>query len=153
MYSNKSSMNSFMTNLSKEGRVFRAPHMTVFLKIGKETTKGAYTILEYLMDPGLKGPAPHYHKHTDESFYVIEGKVDFLLNDRIITAQQGDTLFVPRGTVHKFSNHSLREYARVLTIFSPGGFEGYFEEYETAKRLNDQETLKQIKEKYDNHYL
>ena len=73
-----------------------------FLVTGEESG-GAYFAMEALVPPG-GGPPPHIHTREDETFYLIEGQVEFLLGDRRITAGPGDFVNVPRGTVHCFHN-------------------------------------------------
>jgi quercetin dioxygenase-like cupin family protein len=50
-----------------------------FLVTGAETG-GAYFAMEAIVPPG-GGPPPHIHTHEDETFYVVEGRCEFLLGD------------------------------------------------------------------------
>ena len=62
-----------------EGRILRAfGHAIVVLLDGKQTD-GKYTTFLNVTPPG-GGPGPHYHEREDEWFYIIEGRVSFLLN-------------------------------------------------------------------------
>jgi mannose-6-phosphate isomerase-like protein (cupin superfamily) len=38
--------------------------------------------------------------HEDESFYVLEGEYDFLVEDRTLRVVAGSLLYVPKGTLH-----------------------------------------------------
>jgi len=96
-----------------------------FLVTGEETG-GAYFVMEAYVPPG-GGPPPHIHTREDETFYVLEGQVEFLLGDATILAGPGDFVNVPRGTVHRFRNASA-ETARIVLTFTPAGMEGFFEE-------------------------
>jgi quercetin dioxygenase-like cupin family protein len=51
--------------------------------------------------PEGSGPPPHYHD-WDESFYVLEGNIDFGYNDQTLVARQGTLVHLPAGTVHWF---------------------------------------------------
>src|SRR5512144_2859751 len=73
-----------------------------FLVTGAETG-GAYFAMEAIVPPG-GGPPPHIHAREDETFYVLEGRVDFRLGDERVTAGPGDFVNVPRGRVHNFHN-------------------------------------------------
>jgi quercetin dioxygenase-like cupin family protein len=108
------------------GPAFWGPgdHYT-FLVTGEESG-GAYFAMEALVPPG-GGPPPHIHRREDETFYLLEGRVDFRLGDETITAGPGDFVNVPRGTVHCFHN-SGTETARMVLTFTPAGIEGFFEE-------------------------
>lgn len=136
-----------------DGESYEAPGLRVTVKVSSEQSGTAYSLLEYELSPGLKGPALHYHERSDETFYVLEGNIRFTLNGETIDARPGDSLFVPRGTIHTFSN-PLPAPARMLSLFSPGGFEGYFAEYAAAKAAGaGHDVFEKIRKKYDNNHL
>jgi quercetin dioxygenase-like cupin family protein len=103
-----------------------------FLVTGEETG-GAYFAMEAHVPPG-GGPPPHIHRHEDETFYVIEGEVTIRLGDATVTADVGDFVNVPRGTVHGFRNEGP-DTARMILTFTPAGMERFFEE--TLERATD----------------
>ncbi|MGA9097873.1 MAG: cupin domain-containing protein [Methanotrichaceae archaeon] len=43
----------------------------------------------------------HSHEETDELFFVVEGKMQLALRDRIFDLHKGELIVVPRGTEHK----------------------------------------------------
>ena len=73
------------------------------------------------------------------------------IGERTMQAISGSFAFVPRGTVHTFSNPGSKP-AKVLVIVSPAGFEKAFEEMaEVAPRGDqppDMEKLLAIAKKY-----
>jgi mannose-6-phosphate isomerase-like protein (cupin superfamily) len=73
------------------------------------------------------GPPPHIHRHEDETFYIVEGRCDFLLGDETISCGAGDFVNVPRGTLHRFHNAGATP-ARMILTFTPAGIERFFEE-------------------------
>jgi quercetin dioxygenase-like cupin family protein len=96
-----------------------------FLVTGAESG-GAYFVMEALVPPG-GGPPPHIHTLEDETFYLIEGEIEFLLGASKIIAGPGDFVNVPRGSVHCFHNVGLKT-ARLVLTFTPAGIEKFFEE-------------------------
>jgi quercetin dioxygenase-like cupin family protein len=96
-----------------------------FLVTGAETG-GAYFAMEATVPPG-GGPPPHIHRHEDETFYILAGECRVLLADEWITADAGDFINVPRGTVHRFHNQGTEPMRMILT-FTPAGIEKFFEE-------------------------
>jgi mannose-6-phosphate isomerase-like protein (cupin superfamily) len=82
--------------------------------------------MEALVPPG-GGPPPHIHRREDETFYVLEGEIEFVLGEETIVAGAGDFVSVPRGSVHCFRN-SGAETARLVLTFTPAGIEKWFEE-------------------------
>jgi quercetin dioxygenase-like cupin family protein len=103
-----------------------------FLVTGEETG-GAYFAMEALVPPG-GGPPPHVHRNEDETFYVLEGHVEFRLGDDRVTAGAGDFVNIPRGRVHNFHNASS-SMAKLILTFTPAGIEHFFEE--TLERALD----------------
>ena len=43
----------------------------------------------------------HDHKHTDETFIVIEGSMSIKLRDREVELSKGEMFVVPKGIEHK----------------------------------------------------
>ena len=85
-------------------------------------------------------PLPHTHRDADEFFFVVEGRVDVLLEDAWRPLGPGQFLHVPRGTLHTFRN-ATTEAARMLSGFVPSGFERFFRDFGQSARLDDVEPL------------
>ncbi len=83
-------------------------------------------IFESLDQPGY-GPPRHIHNREDETFHVQSGEVEFWMNGQRRLEGPGSVVFVPRGTEHTFRVIGDLP-ARMLTIMTPGGFEGFFAE-------------------------
>jgi quercetin dioxygenase-like cupin family protein len=108
------------------GAIFLGPgDLYRFLVTGAESG-GAYFAMEAFVPPG-GGPPPHIHRHEDETFYIVEGRCDFLLGTETVTGGVGDFVNVPRGTVHRFHNSGTTP-ARMILTFTPAGIERFFEE-------------------------
>ena len=129
-------MTTTLTSDSTAGRLLHRPVATgpafwgpgdhyTFLVTGEESG-GAYFAMEALVPPG-GGPPPHIHTREDETFYVLEGEVEFLLGDETIDAGPGDFVNIPRGTVHRFKNTGSETVKLILT-FTPAGIENWFVE-------------------------
>jgi quercetin dioxygenase-like cupin family protein len=91
-----------------------------------ETTNGSLTLAEASVPPG-SGPPPHIHPEVDEAFYILAGQLEFLNGDKTFLAGEGDFVFVPRGTRHRFRNVGVH-VARLLFMFTPAAMEGFFME-------------------------
>ena len=96
-------------------------------KTRSEQTGGAYSLFE-IASPSGGGPPPHIQHREDESFYLLEGEYEFLVEDRPFSVGAGSLIYVPRGTLHAHKN--LREETgRLLLSQTPGGLhERFFEE-------------------------
>jgi mannose-6-phosphate isomerase-like protein (cupin superfamily) len=64
-------------------------------------TGGAFSVMEQWMRQGSGPPIPHIHP-IDEWFYVMEGEMTVELGNQTIIGRAGDSLWIPRGTVHRF---------------------------------------------------
>jgi quercetin dioxygenase-like cupin family protein len=109
-----------------EGRTIEGPvGGPLTFKVRGEETGGTVTVFENVIPPG-QGPPLHTHDHEDESWYVLEGELDFRLGDELRHAPAGAFVFVPRGTPHCFVNAGS-EPARILVLFTPSGMERFFD--------------------------
>jgi mannose-6-phosphate isomerase-like protein (cupin superfamily) len=71
------------------------------------------------------GSPPHVHARYDETFYVVEGPLAFVLGDENITLETGDFVRVPAGTRHAFRNDSEKPVEMLVGLI-PGGMEELF---------------------------
>jgi quercetin dioxygenase-like cupin family protein len=64
-------------------------------------------LLEFELELAADGrvPGAHVHPEQEERFHVLEGTMKFRLGLRTIVASAGDSVVVPAGRMHKFSNH------------------------------------------------
>jgi quercetin dioxygenase-like cupin family protein len=95
----------------------------VTVKAGGPDTDHAFSQIE-TDDPVGTGPPVHLHHNEDETFYVLDGEVTFLVGDERNDLKAGDYLFAPRGIAHAYVVRSER--ARMLVTASPGGIEQVF---------------------------
>ena len=102
--------------------------MEVLVRASAESTGGAFTVLEE-RDP-IDVPL-HVHRDRDELFYVLEGAHVFTVGDTEYEAGPGDLVFGPRGVPHA-QRRVVPRVGRILTLFSPAGFEGFFRELAEA---------------------
>jgi mannose-6-phosphate isomerase-like protein (cupin superfamily) len=96
-------------------------------KIPSQHTGGAYALFEVTTQPG-SGPPPHVQHREDESFYVLGGQYEFLLEGSALRAGPGSLLYVPKGIMQVHKNIG-EVVAKMLVTQTPGGlYERFFEE-------------------------
>jgi quercetin dioxygenase-like cupin family protein len=83
-------------------------------------TGGRFSMMEQLARKD-SGPGPHKHTWSDETFYMFDGEIRFLINEEIKTARTGDFLMIPRNTRHAF--RVISETARYLNGYTPASLE------------------------------
>ncbi len=86
----------------------------------------AIAFYEYVAAPSAKGSPQHIHHAHDETFFVVDGRFEFTLGERTISARPGAFLRVPRGQPHGFRNVGSSK-GRIVGTFGPR-FAQYFRE-------------------------
>ncbi len=61
----------------------------------------------------------HFHPNQDEQYEVLQGTLDLFLEDRWHKLSAGQSITIPKGTVHAFQN-STNETVRVINTHDPG---------------------------------
>jgi quercetin dioxygenase-like cupin family protein len=90
------------------------------IKATSHHTAGQFALVEVIEN---EGETPlHVHYREDETFWVLDGRVEFELDGQTIEAGPGTMLFGPRGVPHRYIVR--KGPARMLFLFTPGGFEG-----------------------------
>jgi quercetin dioxygenase-like cupin family protein len=74
-----------------------------FLQTARDTA-GEKLEIELELSPDGHVPGAHVHPEQTETFHVLEGTMKFRMGMKRIVAQAGDTVVVPAGKMHRFSN-------------------------------------------------
>ncbi|MGH2673757.1 MAG: cupin domain-containing protein [Actinomycetota bacterium] len=102
-------------------------------------------LTEYDLEPGTEPGDPHYHANHTDSFYVLEGELEFEIDGRAVRATAGTLVVAPRGAVHAFPV-AIGSRARFINLHTPGvGFDGYLRklnEMRARGETPDEEFLK-----------
>lgn len=121
--------------------------MEFVIRASAESTRGAFSIIEE-KDP-LDTPLHIHHGH-DELFFVLEGQHVFTVGGTEYPAGPGDLVFGPRGVPHA-QRRVIPQAGRILTMFSPAGFEGFFRDIVRAAEQGHDgpEDMQRIAARYD----
>ena len=93
---------------------------------------GEFVEMEFVIPPGGVAPPPHIHPQQVESYEVIEGSFELMVDGRWSSLAEGESASVPRGSEHTFRNRS-GETARVLNWHRPAvRFEDFIERVNTS---------------------
>ena len=95
------------------------------------------TVFDYSLEPGTEPGGPHYHAQHTDSFYVLEGELEFQIAGRAVRAGAGSLVVAPRGAVHAFPI-AIGSRARFLNLHAPGGFERYLRELTALRARGEQ---------------
>ncbi|REF42003.1 cupin domain-containing protein [Serratia ficaria] len=94
------------------------------IKTSGSETGGAYSVMEAII-PAQKGPPPHRHSREEESFFVLEGELEFFADGVRSVGGVGTWVTLPRGSLHYFKNIGTTP-AKMLILAVPAGLEDYF---------------------------
>lgn len=76
--------------------------------------------------PANRKAIPHYHRISEELYYIIEGFGRARVGEQDFEIKKGSLIYVPTNTVHALENGSGSEELKVLCISSPAYTEGDF---------------------------
>ena len=108
-------------------------HTFSFLVTGKDTGN-SFALIHCFFRKGFT-PPPHFHKYEDESFYILDGIMEFNAGDKKSTVGVGEFIVLPKNVPHSFN--VVTETAKALLLITPAGFETVFKEFgKPAKTLD-----------------
>jgi len=117
-------MDSSIYALGKnEGPAVWFLNQLVIVKATAKQTGNAFGLIEMLA-PVDSGSPYHVHRAEDESFYVLDGQLEFISGGRRFSEGPGGYVFLPRDIPHGFRVVGASP-ARFLVLTTPGGFEGF----------------------------
>ncbi len=139
---------SFVSPLGGPDYEWSADH--TYVKVSAHVSDGQFT----LMEDNLKSTFAlglHRHDHHAETFYILDGSLDFHVDGDWITAGPGSCLHIPPGVPHACVLSPAHTSARMLMIFQPAGFDLYLEELAgmDADDLKDPQKMADLARKYD----
>ena len=130
-----------------EGDAFSAVGDVYRVLASSGQTEGVYSLSEIRVSPN-NGPPPHIHSREDESFFVLDGEIEFQVGDEKITARPGTFIQGPRGVAHSFKNNTQLP-ARLLGFVTPAGFENFFNEFARPVASFDSPAIPPSKDEVD----
>ncbi|XVV05622.1 cupin domain-containing protein [Actinosynnema sp. CA-248983] len=103
---------------------------------------------------GADGAPPHFHTRASELFFVLDGTLQVLLDQDVLTLERGDFLVVPPRVPHAFGAAKGAD-ADVLFVFTPGvGRFDYYRLLDRVRRgLADPAEIRASQDRFDNHYV
>lgn len=97
-----------------EGERLETSTRVATIKLGREEL----ALIEFEVEPGFGGPDPHFHDDHIDSFYVLDGEVDFFVDGEWMRMPAGSYVAAPLGVTHAFANKG-EQRARLLNIHAP----------------------------------
>ena len=125
--------------------------LKVFGSVVEITVDGAMshgvTSVVILTVPPGGGLPPHAHEFEDEMFMALEGDFELLQDSEWTPLPIDEPVFSPRGTVHSYRNVG-KSAGRIASIYTPAGFEQWFEEVNGLSPVSEMKQITGISEEY-----
>ncbi len=123
------------------------------VKLNAYESEGRYTIMDFTFPIGSDSSPGHYHALHSETYFIISGRMEWMVEGEKMILEPGDLIYVPPNTYH--SARTLgNEHARTLLIFDPGGFEAdvYARNALTEAQRNNPEFMIEFFRTIDYHF-
>ncbi len=121
------------------------------IKLSGAQTGGAFAIIEQTYRPGAGVPL-HFHTQEDAVFYIVEGHMEFTVGGKVVAADAGSTVLLPRALPH--SSKAGPHGAKALVVLTPGGGEKMFRELNALPAgETDFELVVGVCKKYGVHFV
>ncbi len=136
-----------------EGRTVSLRGTEIAFKVESKDAAGA-SCTEWRAEPGFD-TGLHVHERLEETWYVLDGELEFRLGDETVQASAGATVFVPPQVPHAFANRSDMP-ARFLLMMSPPTHDRYFDELAEILAVDgppDSEAIADLRRRYDTRQI
>jgi quercetin dioxygenase-like cupin family protein len=135
-----------------EGESLKVMGVDVRFLCDSGQTGQAWSLMENIL-PKDSGPPLHEHP-WDEAYYVVEGRVRFMLGSESEVLGAGDFIYAPAGTHHGFQGVSDQP-ARLLILDVPAHSESFFREVnrEVKELPRDLAKVPQIGERHQIRFV
>src|SRR3954451_3078456 len=90
-----------------------------FLARSADTPRFTLGIIDFAAGRELEA---HVHEDEDDSFYILEGELTFLVDGEELKAPAGTFVLIPPGVEHGFRNETDAP-VRILNVHAPAGFD------------------------------
>jgi quercetin dioxygenase-like cupin family protein len=100
-----------------------APGVERWEIVSGELGAESLTVADLTITPGSRAPT-HTHP-TEEAMIIVDGELEAVIGDDVVTVKEGETVLAAAGVKHGFVNRSGSP-ARVMGVFPTGKVERTF---------------------------
>lgn len=76
--------------------------------------------IEFCNEPNDPGPPLHWHPFADETFTVVSGCLELVVEGRVVRLEAGQSHVVPRRVPHRFTNGHPTQPVVFRSVHTPG---------------------------------
>ena len=146
-------MGQAVTREPGQGRTVSLRGTQVRFTVESTHAKGA-SCTEWEAAPGFD-TGLHVHERLEETWYVLDGELEFQLDEERFNATAGATVFVPPRVAHAFANRTDTP-TKFLLIMSPPRHERYFDELAEILATDgppDSDKIAELRRRYDTEQI
>lgn len=121
--------------------------LLVTLKALANETGDSYTLYEVMVPPGQTLPK-HIRTQEDETYYMLDGELIWIVGNEEFNATKGSFVHLPRFVPHTFVNKT-NTTAYMMCSCAPGGFEKYFLNFGKIPAAQDSPPLEYTDDEID----
>jgi mannose-6-phosphate isomerase-like protein (cupin superfamily) len=124
------------------------------LLVDADATAGALSAHRVNLGAGDDGAVPHRHLHSSEMFVVLDGELQVLIDEAVVTARAGDLVVVPPGMAHAFGAPT-DSAVEALIVLTPGTARFDYFRHVVRQRAGaqDLQVLVALQERFDTYFL
>ena len=95
--------------------------------IGKAAGDQSNHSLAYIVIPPGKSSDPHFHQVSQESYYILEGEGEMVVDQQKLTLTPGQVCYIEPGEIHQISNQGEGDLVFLAVCVPPWVPEDSFE--------------------------
>jgi quercetin dioxygenase-like cupin family protein len=119
---------------------------TVEITVDGAMSHGVTSVVVSTVPPGGSPPL-HTHEFEDELFMALEGDFELFQDGEWTPLEVDEPVFSGRGTLHGYRNVG-KSAGRLASIYTPAGFEQWFEEVNGLNPASEMKKIVEISEEY-----
>ncbi len=110
-----------------ESKIIETPHKSEIRPLIDRTTSPIEncSLAEEILPVGA-AVAAHFHKQTEEIYYILSGAGEMRVGETVREVKSGDAIFIPRLAVHTLKNTGTEPIKLLLVCGAAHDFADYF---------------------------
>ena len=133
-------------------------HSTIMLVNDIENSENGLSLIQ----AGADGPPIHKHPKQEETFKVIQGKLEVYHTDKWVTLSEGESLEIPKNTPHTFRSRDTEDCIFEYVVTPKGGFSEMLQSLESLSKTEKIKSTSDLKsliylsmafQKHKNNYV
>jgi len=105
-------------------RLMKMLHPNVIYRILSPALENGLEVFELIVQPGEARHFPQLEHQGEEFGYLIQGRLEVIIEDRVHALETGDSIYFNSGQRHKFNNPGTEQAIGLWVMISKNGSVG-----------------------------